>query len=264
MRGAGSSLLRALPREQPLVCHSAPGPQRVTGRNFPQFPARWLYAVAILVLLPGCHIHHQTSVTEFPVQAQIAPYGPAVTSVPVKYRNVTAASGIHFQLDNGARGEHRFIETTTGGCALFDYNNDGYLDIFLIQAGPIPGSGPTRGEPGRRPCALYRNNGDGSFADVTREVGLNFDQGYAQGVAVGDYDNDGWEDLYITSYGGNHLLRNEEGRFVDVTRRAGVADNGLGPRWSTSAAWAFPVRLPLRWWPRACSRRSPEQRCSTT
>jgi len=187
-----------------------------------------------------------------------------VAAVPVRFRNVTGEAGIHFRLDNGARGAHHFIETTTGGCAFFDYNNDGYLDIFLIQAGPTPASTahPTAlppGETARPPCALYRNNGDGTFSDVTHEAGLDFDQGYAQGVAVADYDNDGWPDLYITAYGGNHLFHNELGKleqekgkgdkslpptpyplhpvFKDVTTSAGVADNAHGPRWSTSAAW---------------------------
>jgi len=210
-------------------------------------------------------------------RARGATNAPPVTSIPVHFRNVTGETGIRFRLDNGARGEHRFIETTTGGCAFLDYDNDGYLDVFLIQAGPAPAVAVRH--PNRPPCALYRNNGNGTFTDVTRETGLDFDQGYAQGVAVADYDNDGWEDLYITAYGGNHLLHNEkvfrrsgvtppqspsasgeasdgsppsqrgdredglstrtpEHRvFQDVTRRAGVADNARGPRWATCAAW---------------------------
>ncbi len=157
----------------------------------------------------------------------------SVSDVPVVYRNITDEAGIRFTLDNGARGEHHFIETTTGGCALLDYNNDGYLDVFLIQAGQAPGSGFVI----RQPCALYRNNGDGTFADVTAMAGLAFDQGYAQGVAVGDYDNDGWANIYITSYAGNHLVHNDHGRFTDVTIRSQTGDNKQGPRWATSAAW---------------------------
>ncbi len=149
------------------------------------------------------------------------------------FRNVAGIAGIRFRLDNGARGDHRFVETTTGGCAFLDYDNDGRLDVFLIQAGPSPGSKPER----RPPCALYRNRGDDGFTNVTRESGLEIDQGYAQGVAAADFDHDGWQDLYITAYGGNRLLRNDHGRFIDVTAKAGVADNARGPRWATAAAW---------------------------
>jgi hypothetical protein len=186
-----------------------------------------------LILLPGCRfvtpVLPATQVSSPALAARTA----QIASVAVRFHDIAAEAGIHFRLDNGARGEHHFIETTTGGCALFDFDNDGYLDVFLVQAGPTPEEHRTA----RPPCALYRNNGDGTFTDVTAKSGLAFDQGYAQAVAVADYDNDGWEDLYITAYGGNHLLRNERGHFVDVTRRAGVADNAKGPRWATSAAW---------------------------
>ncbi len=134
-----------------------------------------------------------------------------------------------------------FPESTGGGVALLDYNHDGLLDIFAVQGGPLPGASegerhfPTRN-------VLYRNNGDGTFTDVTQGSGLEAYTGYGQGVSVADYDNDGWPDIYITAIGGNHLFHNNHnGTFTDVTVKAGVGDlvdnHGEAP-WPLSAAWA--------------------------
>lgn len=126
--------------------------------------------------------------------------------------------------------------------ALFDYNNDGRLDIFAVQGGPLPNSPPDDSVFSTQ-NVLYRNNGDGTFTDVTKEAGLLGPTGYGQGVSVADYNNDGWLDLYITAIGGNHLFRNNgDGTFTDVTREAGVADQFLPglPKmqcWPTSSAW---------------------------
>lgn len=150
------------------------------------------------------------------------------------FRDMAAQMDIHFTLDNGARGKFYFIESTPAGCAFLDYNNDGYLDVLLIQSGPIPGTGEASSRPH---CVLYRNEGGAKFTDVTRDAGLEFDQGFAQGVAVGDYDNDGFPDLFITGYNGCHLLHNDgRGHFQDVTARAGVGEVGQ-KRYATSAAW---------------------------
>jgi enediyne biosynthesis protein E4 len=155
------------------------------------------------------------------------------------FRDVAHQAGIRFAHDPGLTGEFRFVETTPGGCAFLDYDQDGRLDLFLIQSGPAPGSPPGRPRPA---CALYRNvgaKGYPRFKDVTADAGLAMDFGYAQGVAAADYDNNGTTDLYITAYGGNHLLQNDgHGRFVDVTAQSGVGDRDQGPRWATSAAWA--------------------------
>src|SRR5262249_45857527 len=110
------------------------------------------------------------------------------------FRDVTKTAGLNFQYDNDASPAHRYVETTGGGCAFLDFDNDGFLDIFAVQGGPAPGN-LVRPRPVH---ALYRNRGDGTFEDVTRSAGLAVDVGYGQGVAAADYDGDGWTDLLIT------------------------------------------------------------------
>ncbi|HET6385012.1 MAG TPA: CRTAC1 family protein [Armatimonadota bacterium] len=163
---------------------------------------------------------------------------PRLTSQPLQFTDVSRDAGIHWGFNNGATGLHLFIETTGGGVAFFDYNNDGLLDIFAVQGGPEPGaSGAARRFSTRN--VLYRNNGDGTFTDVTSGSGLDVYTGYGQGVSVADYDNDGWPDLYVTSYGGSHLFHNNrDGAFKDVTTRAGVADRAAERPWPLSSAWA--------------------------
>ncbi len=166
-----------------------------------------------------------------PMQPQAAPAAhPA--HPPGAFRDETERAGIRFTYTNGAAGRFYMVETTPGGCAFLDYNRDGWQDLFLVQSGPTPGTalnGP------RPPCALYRNRKNGTFEDVTREAGLDrVDQGYAQAVAVGDYDNDGFADIYVGNFGTSRLYHNNgNGTFTDVTEKAGVGD----PRLSTSAAW---------------------------
>ncbi|MBV9851723.1 MAG: CRTAC1 family protein [Armatimonadetes bacterium] len=165
---------------------------------------------------------------------------PQVTTHPLRFTDVSPAAGLRWTFQNGATGRHLFVESTGGGVAFFDYNGDGLLDIFAVQGGPVPGAAgaeknfSTRG-------VLYRNNGDGTFTDVTQQAGLAGNMGYGQGVSVADYDNDGRPDLYITAYGGNHLYHNNgNGTFTDVTQKAGVADTapvlGVLP-WPLTAAW---------------------------
>jgi hypothetical protein len=168
---------------------------------------------------------------------------PPAPSSPGLFRNIAAVAGIDFKHDAGLSGQFQFIETTPGGCALLDYDQDGRLDAFLAQSGPIPGASASRPRP---TCRLYRNETEGGevrFRDVTAEAGLDRDFGYLQGVAAADYNNDGYPDLYLTAYGGNRLLKSVAGaasgsrRFLDVTAEAGVGDTDQGPRWATSAAW---------------------------
>lgn len=154
-----------------------------------------------------------------------------------RFVDVTGEAGIHYQ-NLAARTSKRYlIETMGPGVALFDYDNDGRLDIFVVNGAPLSdptakGAIPQKNGPSSW-NRLYHQKSDGGFEDVTETAGLQ-GVGYGMGVAVGDYDNDGFEDLYVTAYGGNKLYHNNgNGTFTDVTASAGVGGSG----WSTSAAW---------------------------
>src|SRR5216683_4841247 len=122
------------------------------------------------------------------------------------------------------------IETTGTGVAIFDYDNDGWPDIFIVNGTKLEGFPSGQGPSNH----LYRNNHDGTFSDVTEIAGLSA-TGWGQGVCVGDYDNDGWEDLYVTYYGKNRLYHNQQGVFAEVAERAGVA--GSGKAWGTGCGF---------------------------
>ena len=154
-----------------------------------------------------------------------------------KFVDATAALGIHFQYLSSHVSKHYLIETMGAGVALFDYDNDGRLDVFLVNGAPLSDPTPKGAIPQKSGPPywnrLYHQKRDGTFEDVTEKAGLQ-GTGYGMGVAVGDYDNDGFEDLYVTAYGGNKLYHNNgDGSFTDVTEKAGVGGSG----WSTSAAW---------------------------
>src|SRR3989441_3948009 len=132
----------------------------------------------------------------------------------------------------GKETKKYIIETTGTGVAIFDYDNDGWPDIFLVNGTTLEGF-----PPGKAPIShLYRNNHDGTFKDVTIESGLG-GTGWGQGVCAGDYDNDGWEDLYVTYYGKNRLFHNDHGVFKEVAEKAGVA--GSGKAWGTGCAFIY-------------------------
>jgi hypothetical protein len=138
-------------------------------------------------------------------------------------------SGITWTHDNGRSAEYYLPETTGGGCAFLDYDNDGWMDIFLVNSGECDFFHPAK--PLRN--ALYRNNRDGTFTDVTQKAGLG-ETGYGMGAAVGDYDNDGFADLFVTSYNKSVLYKNNgNGTFTDVTAKSGIVVNG----WASSAVW---------------------------
>ncbi|HEX3248414.1 MAG TPA: CRTAC1 family protein [Pyrinomonadaceae bacterium] len=146
----------------------------------------------------------------------------------VQFNDITGPSGIIFK--HALSPEKKYIaESMSGGVALFDYNNDGYLDIFFVNSLTVElvkANKKTR-------SALYRNNRDGTFSDVTDKAGVG-DVGWGMGCAVGDFNNDGFDDLYVTSIGPDHLFKNNgNGTFADVTQKAGVSD----PRFSTGAAF---------------------------
>ncbi len=147
---------------------------------------------------------------------------------PVQFQNVTRQAGLSFEHNNGAFGKKYLPETMGSGVAFLDYDNDDWQDILLINGR----NWPERKGP-RSTMALYRNNRDGTFTDVTRKVGLDIEI-YGMGCAAGDYDNDGWVDLYVSALGPDRLFRNQGGNtFEDVTRKAGL-DN---PEFATSVAW---------------------------
>jgi len=168
--------------------------------------------------------------------ALLDPAGPGGTP----QFEVKSLRGIDFTLQNSPTPQKYLIETMPGGVALLDYNNDGLLDIFVVNGGHIGSPMPSpdnfdRHDP-RYWNRLYRQNKDGSFTDVTEQAGLANagDGNYGMGVAVGDYDNDGFPDLFVTSYGKNILYHNNgDGTFTDVTAKAGVPGGG----WSVSAGF---------------------------
>jgi hypothetical protein len=169
----------------------------------------------------------------FAQQTQTAPKQLAAA----KFVDMTAALGVQFQYQASHVSKHYLIETMGAGVALFDYDNDGRLDIFLVNGAPLSDPTPKGTIPQKSGPAywnrLYHQKKDGTFEDVTEKAGLQ-GVGYGMGVAVGDYDNDGFEDLFVTAYGGNKLYHNNgDGTFTDVTEKAGVGGSG----WSTSAAW---------------------------
>ncbi len=157
--------------------------------------------------------------------------------VPGNFVDVTAGSGVQFHHYASQTAKKYLVEIMGSGVALFDYDNDGRLDIFLVNGAPISdptpaGTIPRKTDP-KYWHRLYHQKPDGTFEDVTERAGVQ-GLGYGFGVAVGDYDNDGFEDLFVTEYGGNRLYHNNgNGTFTDVTEKAGVGGSG----WSTSAAW---------------------------
>jgi hypothetical protein len=183
---------------------------------------RFLSAIALAIAVAGV-----AQVTES------RPIAPA----PARFADLTARLGVRFQHAAPHTSKKYLLETMGSGVALFDYDNDGRLDLFLVNGAeiddPTPiGAIPQKTEP-KYWNRLYHQKSDGTFEDLTERAGLQ-GAGYGMGVAVGDYDNDGFEDLFVSGYGGNHLYHNNgNGTFTDVTEKAGVSGGG----WSTSAAW---------------------------
>jgi hypothetical protein len=170
--------------------------------------AAWLAVLAALALPP-----------------KTAPPGPALPT----FTDIAASAGIRFQHTSGSPEKNYIFEAKGGGVCLLDYDNDGLLDIYFVNGSTLEDLRAGVAHPG----ALYRANGNGTYSDVTEAAGVA-GRGWGMGCAVGDYDNDGWPDLYVLGLTGNVLYRNEHGRrFADATAAAGLG----GGRWSTSAAF---------------------------
>jgi hypothetical protein len=162
-----------------------------------------------------------------------APQGGKAPDAPitVRYTDVRKAAGITFFQDSTQTDEKYYLETMGTGVGWIDYDQDGLMDLYFVQSAATDIYKP----PHPLRSALYHNNGDGTFTDVTEKAGVGGEGHYGQGVAVGDFDNDGWPDLYVTGYGHAILYHNNhDGTFTNVTAKAGVADEG---GWSTSAGW---------------------------
>jgi len=154
----------------------------------------------------------------------------AQTRPKVIFTDVLPQSGITFRHQNGASAEKYYIETMGAGCALIDYDNDGWLDIYFVQGSPTPAFHPDK--PLRN--ALYHNNHDGTFTDVTEKAGVPGNGAYGMGVSTGDFDNDGYDDIFIANFGSNQLYHNNgNGTFTDVTEKAGMKSNV----WSIVGVW---------------------------
>jgi hypothetical protein len=184
-------------------------------------PSAFLFGALLGSLLAGCTRK---------VDTQAKPDIP-----PIQFRDVASSAGLALVRSNGAFGKRWMPETMSGGGAILDFDNDGWMDILIVDNAAWPG----RMQPGTQGSTLhlYHNNHNGTFTDVTGQAGLET-HFYGMGIAVGDYDNDGYEDLFVTAVGRSYLFHNvPDGRggrkFVDVTAQSGIDDKG----WSTSAAW---------------------------
>jgi hypothetical protein len=179
-----------------------------------------------------------SSTTQYQPATAPKPSGntPTTATSDIRFDNTITTSKIAFTLRNSVSAQRYSIETMTGGIAVFDYNNDGLLDIFFTNGAEIPSLEKTNPSYYNR---LFRNNGDGTFIDVTKNAGLQ-GIGYSMGVAAGDYNNDGFVDLYVTGVNRNQLFHNNgDGTFTDVTVKAGVTGvfPSLWKPWSVTAGW---------------------------
>src|SRR6266853_4887825 len=161
--------------------------------------------------------------------------GGFVDGAPVIFVDVTRAAGIdRFHHRSGAREKRTILETPGSGVALLDYENDGWLDIYLLNGSTFPA---LKGKEAPPRAMLLHNNHDGTFTDVTEKAGVGNER-WGFGVAIGDFDNDGWPDIYVSNFGKNRLYHNnQDGTFTDVAEKAGVEVSATQPVWSTGATF---------------------------
>jgi enediyne biosynthesis protein E4 len=195
---------------------------------------RFAVAVTGLLWFPG---HAECQSPSPPIHAAASTNPEGSVPVPGNFVDVTEKLGIHFKQEASQTSKKYLLETMGSGVALFDYDNDGRLDLFFANGARIEDPTPKGTIPQKDDKKywnrLYHQKADGTFEDVTEKAGLA-GTGYSTGVAVGDYDNDGFDDLFVAGYGHSTLYHNNgDGTFTDVTASAGVAGSG----WATSAAW---------------------------
>src|SRR5689334_1418596 len=206
---------------------NAPDPVSPEGRDL---SIKFTIIFGLFAFIPLILMWHFLSVKNSDEPAKQPNESGSPTPPAIRFKNITAEAGINFTRESGARGEKLLPETMGSGCAFFDFDNDGDQDVLLINSTSWPHDSPTFAP---TPIALYENLGGGKFKNVTAGSGLE-QPIYGMGVAVGDYDNDGLVDVFITAVGGNRLFHNEgHGKFRDVTGAAGVT----GGDFSTSAAF---------------------------
>ena len=199
----------------------------MTGNRPPQSSCVQTFkaSLAVLLLLSTTGCKEETNKTRPVVRGK--------DSSPARFLEKSAEAGITFQHTDGSTGEYYIVETLASGVGLIDFNNDGHLDIYFLNGCPLP---PPEDLASCPPNALYRNRGDGTFEDVTREKGLEA-RGFSIGCGAGDYDSDGDLDIYVAGFGRNHLYRNNGAKegfsFTEVTSEAGVDD----PRFSAGACF---------------------------
>ncbi len=213
---------------------------------FSALPMVLLGVVGLWAVSGGCNHNNPEEIKN--VKVGPGTKAPKVNPAKVKFTDVTAKGGLQFKHVNGSFGRKLLPETLGSGCAFFDFDGDGHQDLLLVSSCHWPGFQP-KDEPAPT-LALYRNKGDGTFEDVTKDVGLDVTF-FGMGVAVGDYDNDGLPDLFVTAVGGSHLFHNtkKDGkhRFIDVTKTAG----DLTKDWNMPdvegakfLAWEPPITFP--------------------
>src|SRR2546426_5474491 len=230
----------ASPREQA----EEKGPGRARGRYLPRLRRSLLLALLLVFLhdvkaqtptpTPIPRTGRSYNAGELPKTPP--PAGPQAPS-PVTFTDITALTRIDFKHFGSPTSQKYLLETMGGGVAIFDYDNDGRMDLFFTNGALLKDPMPKGAMPDKSDHKfwnrLYHQKADGTFEDVTERAGVK-GNGFSMGVATGDYDNDGYVDLYITGYGENHLYHNNgDGTFTDVTKKLGVAGGG----WSTSAGW---------------------------
>ena len=197
---------------------------------------RGLLAQSVPATSDAASTPHQATQPRPATSGKASPKTTVPAASAIQFENVISQSKIKFKLRNSVSPHRYTFETMVGGVAVFDYNNDGLLDIFFTNGAAIPSLEKSDPSYANR---LFRNNGDGTFTDVTEKAGLR-GIGYSMGVAAGDYDNDGFVDLYVTGVNRNQLFHNDgDGTFTDVTEKAGVGGfvPKLGKAWSVAAGW---------------------------